>query len=61
MPSVSKKQQRAMFAAAAGHSTIGIPQKVGREFANADKARGPKKLPNKVKAGKPVRSPFAKA
>lgn len=26
-----------MFAAASGHSTLGIPKKVGREFANADK------------------------
>jgi hypothetical protein len=25
-----------MFAAAAGHSTLGIPRKVGREFAQAD-------------------------
>lgn len=36
MPSVSTKQSRAMFAAAAGHSTLGIPKKVGREFAQAD-------------------------
>jgi hypothetical protein len=33
MPSVSGKQQRAMFAAAKGKSTIGIPKKVGAEFA----------------------------
>jgi hypothetical protein len=26
-----------MFAAAAGHSTLGIPKKVGAEFAKADK------------------------
>lgn len=45
MPSVSGKQQRAMFAAAAGKSTLGIPKKVGMEFAKADIARGPKKLP----------------
>jgi hypothetical protein len=32
MPLKSKAQQRAMFAAASGHSTIGIPEKVGKEF-----------------------------
>jgi len=42
MPPVSEKQRRAMHAAAAGHSTIGIPKKVGKEFSNADK---PGKLP----------------
>ena len=51
MPSVSRAQQRAMFAAKAGHSTLGIPQKVGADFANADIARGPKKLP--ARAAKP--------
>lgn len=45
MPSVSRRQQRAMFSAAAGKSKIGIPKKVGQEFAVADIARGPKKLP----------------
>lgn len=38
MPSTSEKQRRAMRAAAAGKSTIGIPQSVGREFVSADKA-----------------------
>lgn len=36
MPSVSGKQHRAMEAAKHGNSTIGIPQSVGAEFANAD-------------------------
>jgi hypothetical protein len=36
-PPVSEAQRRAMFAAKAGHSTLGIPQKVGAEFADADK------------------------
>ena len=45
MPSVSEAQRRAMQAAAHGKSTLGIPKKVGREFARADKARGPFKLP----------------
>ena len=49
MPSISGKQQRAMFAAAAGKSKIGIPRKVGAEFAAADRARGPMKLPAMAK------------
>lgn len=47
MPSTSEKQRRAMQAAAHGHSTLGIPQSVGKEFAAADKKAGPKKLPVK--------------
>ena len=39
MPSTSDKQRRAMAAAAAGNSTIGIPQSVGKEFAMADGLR----------------------
>src|SRR5271163_1139727 len=31
-PPVSEKQRKAMFAAAGGHSTLGIPKKVGEEF-----------------------------
>lgn len=45
MPSVSRAQQQAMHAAAEGRGTIGIPQSVGEEFAAADHARGPAKLP----------------
>ena len=37
MPPVSERQRKAMWAAASGHSTIGIPKKVGKEFAKADK------------------------
>lgn len=37
MPSKTPKQRRAMRAAAAGHSTLGIPQSVGREFVAADR------------------------
>jgi 8-oxo-dGTP pyrophosphatase MutT (NUDIX family) len=36
MPSVSEAQHRAMEAAAHGHSTLGIPEKVGKEFVAAD-------------------------
>ena len=54
MPSVSRAQQAAMHAAAAGHSTIGIPQNVGKEWAAADHARGPTKLPEKVSKKHPA-------
>lgn len=36
MPSKSAKQHRAMEAAKHGHSTLGIPQSVGQEYADAD-------------------------
>ena len=39
-PPVSEAQRRAMFAARAGHSNLGIPQSVGREFNQADKGTG---------------------
>jgi hypothetical protein len=41
MPPVSQKQRRAMYAAAAGRSTLGIPRAVGREFVAADKGGKP--------------------
>jgi len=37
MPTVSEPQKRAMYAAAEGKSTLGIPEKVGKEFIAADK------------------------
>ena len=39
MPSKTKKQARAMRAAAAGKSTLGIPKNVGKEFVKADKRK----------------------
>ncbi len=39
MPSRTKRQARAMRAAAAGKSTIGIPRSVGREFVKEDKKK----------------------
>ncbi|MDA4133186.1 MAG: hypothetical protein OK454_08705 [Thaumarchaeota archaeon] len=45
MPSKTRKQQKAMHAAAEGRGKIGIPKKVGKEFAKADHKRGKKKLP----------------
>jgi hypothetical protein len=50
MPSVSRAQQQAMHAAASGNSTLGIPQSVGEDFAAADHARGPAKLPARAKS-----------
>ena len=44
MPPVSENQRKAMWAAASGKSTIGIPKKVGKEFAKADPGG---KLPKK--------------
>lgn len=40
MPSTSQRQHRAMEAAAHGKSTLGIPKKVGADYAAADQARG---------------------
>jgi hypothetical protein len=45
MPNLSESQRRAMAAAAAGDSTIGIPKDVGQDFMAADKGG---KLPEKV-------------
>jgi hypothetical protein len=46
MPPVSEAQRRAMFAAKAGHSTLGIPKSVGKEFADSDPGG---KLPKRKK------------
>lgn len=46
MPMESKQQMKAMYAAAAGKSTLGIPKKVGKEFVKAGKAKP--NLPQKV-------------
>ncbi len=43
MPSKTPKQARAMRAAAAGKSTLGIPKSVGKEFVKADKAKASRK------------------
>lgn len=43
MPPVSEAQRKAMYAAKAGKSTLGIPQKIGAEFVKADSGG---KLPN---------------
>jgi hypothetical protein len=46
MPPVSENQRKAMYAAKAGKSTLGIPKKVGAEFVKADKGGS---LPEKIK------------
>lgn len=46
MPMKSEAQMKAMYAAAAGKSTLGIPKKVGKEFVKAGKAKP--NLPQKV-------------
>lgn len=50
MPIESKAQQRAMYAAKAGNSTLGIHKSVGEEFVAAGPASG--KLPEHKKPGK---------
>ena len=41
MPATSERQRRAMWAAAEGHSNLGIPQSVGEEFVKHDAAGKP--------------------
>jgi hypothetical protein len=56
MPAVSEAQRRAMYAAAAGKSTLGIPKTVGKEFVDATPAG---KLPARKKpAEKPLGESF---
>jgi hypothetical protein len=47
VPIQSQAQRGAMYSAAAGHSTIGIPKDVGKEFVASDK---PGKLPERKKS-----------
>lgn len=51
MPAVSEAQRKAMYAAAAGKSTLGIPKKVGKEFVAATPAG---KLPKRAPKTKPL-------
>lgn len=50
MPIESKAQQKAMYAAAQGKSTLGIPKKVAKEFIKAGPAK--KNLPAKKASGR---------
>jgi hypothetical protein len=57
MPIVSESQRRAMYAAAAGKSTLGIPPSVGKDFVAAGPAS--KNLPEKApKKDKPLGDQF---
>jgi len=57
MPIVSESQRRAMYAAAAGKSTLGIPASVGKDFVAAGPAS--KNLPDKTpKKDKPLGDQF---
>lgn len=49
MPPVSEKQRKAMRAAKAGKSNLGIPKSVGKEFSDADPGG---KLPKRKKKKK---------
>jgi len=53
MPIVSEQQRKAMYAAAAGKSTLGIPKSVGKDFVAAGPASGnlPEKVDKKKKLG----------
>jgi DNA invertase Pin-like site-specific DNA recombinase len=56
MPPVSERQRRAMQAAAHGHSTLGIPAKVGKQFSNADPGgKLPKSAPKPTHQGNHMR------
>ena len=56
MPPVSEQQRKAMFAAKAGKSTLGIPKKVGMDFAAADPGgKLPRVAKPQFRRGGPVR------
>jgi hypothetical protein len=48
MPMKSKQQNKAMHAAAEGHSNIGIPQSVGKKFVKEQHGKSVKNLPKKA-------------
>jgi hypothetical protein len=54
MPVKSKAQERAMYAAAEGKSTLGIPKKVAKEYISAGREK--KNLPERVKSNAPKRT-----
>jgi hypothetical protein len=55
MPIESEAQRRAMYAAAAGKSTLGIPKSVGKDFVAAGPASS-----NLPKRKKPLGDEFSK-
>ena len=56
MPARSKQQLKAMYAAAAGKSTLGIPKSVGADFVAATPSA--KGLPEKAPKSKPLGEQF---
>ena len=50
MPAKSKAQAKAMYAAADGKSTLGIPKAVGKEFTATTRPGSVKKLPARAKS-----------
>jgi len=48
-PAVSQAQNRAMHAAASGHSNLGIPKKVGQKFVSETHGHKVSDLPERVK------------
>lgn len=50
MPFESQQQAKAMYAAASGKSTLGIPKSVGQEFAKASAGQPTSPLPEYVQA-----------
>jgi len=60
MPDVSRQQQKAMYAAEEGKSTLGIPKSVGKDFIAADNAAGNPPLPARApKKKKPLGDEFS--
>lgn len=55
MPMRSKAQNAAMYAAAAGNSTLGIPKDVAQKFVTESHGQDVKALPEKVKSVVPKR------
>jgi hypothetical protein len=58
MPIVSQQQRKAMYAAAAGKSTLGIPQKVGKDFVAAGPASSNLPVKKAPKKDKPLGDQF---
>ena len=48
MPAVSKAQNAAMHAAAEGHSTLGIPKSVGKDYVSATHGKSVSRMPEYV-------------
>ena len=50
MPAKSRKQLAAMYAAAAGHSTLGIPASVGAEYVAATPKKKRQQLMDQIRS-----------